>query len=125
MADKRLVVTAGAYEAVGNKIREWSENPDSAPRTVGQLKAQLGANITVEHFQDDEPLTLIFLPPTSTAHLVVPHFSDLGHELHDGYVPPDFYSTIAFGDRPADVAEADRERFRSCRIADYSMAKCV
>ena len=114
------------FEAFGRIIIEWAKNPDDAPRRVGEFRDKVAENIVFlgGSFANDDPIDLFQAPPHSRLSLMLPHPDDLT-EMPDGeeYPLPGFYQLMAFGGMQPNIT--DNNDFRSCRIADYVMRKCV
>ena len=119
-------VVIGDWLTFGDLVKFWASNPEAVPQSVGQFKDQVPEAVVRlgMDFKDSDPIQTTHLPPKTKLSLVLPDPVDL-EPLAPGqsYPLPDFYSLMAFDRRPDSIE--DTEEFRSCRIADYAMRKCV
>lgn len=122
MADFDIIINN--FEEFGNMIRAWATDSSSMPRTIGQFRAQVASGLLVElgpGFKDEDDLAIFLAPSKRTVSLVLPHPDDLADAIPGPYPLPGFYDQ-AYGGAPS---IPDNEVFRSKRIADYVMRKCV
>ncbi len=111
----------------GQQIEAWSRGTIQPPDTIAGLKTQLPNDVLEigPGYADDSKVHYCRPPATSQqVSFVIPHKDDIEDGVPSGSYPlPSFYSTMAFGDAAPVIA--DRDAFRSCRIADYSGNKCM
>lgn len=117
------------YDLFGDIVRRWAAGQDPVPVTVGDFRAAVSAAIAEvgPGYKDDEALFIARMPAMEDQlSLVLPDTRDLEGALPAGNWPlPDFYSVMAFEGAAIVVEEADKEAFKSSRIADYCVAKCM
>ena len=111
--------------AFGEIIKDWAINRGSVPRTIGQFRQMVsGAVVELgEGFENHEEITFFDAPPRGNLNIVLPAVSDLTDETPVNYPLHPFYSELAFDGRDPNITDIDA--FRSARIADYVMRKCV
>ncbi len=117
------------YDLFGAIVRRWAAGQEPVPATVGAFRAAVSATIAEvgPGYADDEAIHIARMPSMEDQlSLVLPDTRDLEGALPAGNWPlPDFYSALAFEGAPIVVDEADKEAFKSSRIADYCVAKCM
>jgi len=131
MAHEKFKMEILDYLALGEKIREWSVNRDNAPKTIGDLLkpeynsiVRLGAGFE-EPAKQLEEIVYIDAPPTGTVSIVIPNKDDLQIEPEKPYPIPNFYDVIYQNSPTLPDDDVEIDKFRSRRIADYAMNKCV
>lgn len=116
------------HYALGEIIKGWSRAPDTRPATVKEFKMQVLATIVDlgSGYKDGDAVAFFDLPETGTLSVVVPHVNDVNAPApQTNWGLPNFYSSLAFNSAKPNVKPEDREKFKSCRIADYSTTKCM
>ncbi len=122
MADFNIKINN--FERFGELIKEWATNPSSLPRTVGEFRQKVAPGVVVElgsDFKDEDDLAVFLAPSKRTLSLVLPHPDDLSDPIPQPYPLPEFYDDAYNGSPNIPNPEV----FRSKRIADYVMRKCV
>ena len=121
MADFKI--TIDGPEEFGNLIQDWSKDLSLKPATVGEFRALVPERIVKlgAGFLNADLIEYFKAPPKSKVSIVLPDESDLGDPIPDPYPLADFYDEV-YGGSPT---IPDNEVFRSKRISDYVMKKCV
>lgn len=124
MEDFTIVVND--YQKFGELIRAWAADRSTIPVTVKDFRDQVsnGKIVTLGKGFKDGDLIQLLEPKLRTVSLIVPDVKDLAPlPANVPYDLPVFYEE-AFHAEP-DIPEDEKENFRSKRIADYAMRKCV
>lgn len=115
--------------AFGKIIKGWANEPSTLPNTIKDFRGQVGNAIVAigTGYDESAEINFVQIPPTlEKVSFVIPHKDDVNAPVPPGtYDLPPFYSELAFDNNPVTLAEADKEIFRSARIADYSAGKCM
>ena len=129
MADNEFSMEILDYLALGGKIREWSENRDNAPKTIADLlKAEYSGIVRLgvgfqKPAKQAEEIVYFEAPPTGTISIVIPNKDDLQIVPEKPYPMPNFYDVVYQGS--PNIPDTEVDNFRSRRIADYALRKCV
>ncbi len=125
MANGEFEIKIECYLVMGQFIRHWATGKVSRPDTIEDLKKDYGAYITLgPGFKDTDKIQYLPAAPANTVSIVLPDASDLELPPENPYPLPDFYDAVYSKERPK-IPKDKAEEFRSRRIADYAMRKCV
>lgn len=139
MADEKYKIEIHDYQKLGERIADWANGDRPRPARVmdlielienvspddGGLKSviELGPGF-YEPAKQLENVTYFDAPDEETISVLIPHPKDLAKPAppEATYRPPIFYNRL-YGHAPN--PPADSAVFRSERIGDYAMRKCV
>ena len=112
------------YAAMGRKVLEWAKTPESRPKTVAELKAQLDKIATVpdrieeiDFVQSTLSKLYLRLPPVEMAEEGQRRAEEL--DPQHAYGEPRFYRDRILG---GDVGNLE---FFFSRVGDYTIAQCM
>ncbi len=113
------------YLKMGEVLQGWARDAKSVPKTVGDFRAQVPSNVAelAEEFKDTELLQIFNAPDQKVVSIMLPHPDDLDLPPPSPYTLPDFYDE-AYNATLVTPSE-EEHNFRSKRIADYALRKCV
>ncbi len=113
------------YLEMGEILQGWARNADTVPATVGDFRAQVPSNVAelADEFKDEDPLQIFNAPDQKVVSIMLPHPDDLDLPPPSPYTLPDFYDEAY--DATLVTPPEEEHNFRSKRIADYALRKCV
>ncbi|WP_299693588.1 hypothetical protein [uncultured Tateyamaria sp.] len=137
MADDPYEIRILNFQQLGERVADWATGEKPRPARIKDLIAlldvafddgglrnvmALGAGFH-EADKQDENISYLRATPSESISVLLPHPEDLAKDppTEDEYELPDFYNRV-YNSEPNIV---NSKNFRSERIADYAMRKCV
>ena len=133
---KRVRPKPGNFHEVGQKVLEWAANPDAAPKSMGELKTEIGhllnIPVAIKHIRFVQPGNdeyIIRLPNkdlAATAIAVMNKINALSDEEKDSvhapkYPLPDFYDNF----HQSGGTNPEMLEFFEMRVGDYTFKHCL
>jgi len=118
------------WSAWGKLVEEWARDESIRPSSVAELNLQMRrASVGVEFSEEFTDVAFCQAKNDHTVQVFLPTVSAIdnarGHLNAGGaYLLPKFYKELAFGNRPANIKQEDKEEMLVSRIGDYAIGQC-